>query len=117
MGEDGVNFRAIQVLSMAVATLMEELPWAPYGPQSLHTPLLQGEDDCHHLDLLTDMLGTLTRMMDTRIAYATSEGKMVREWVETILALAGRYQRELEILKKLEEEISLACPSDSGRDD
>ncbi len=88
---------------MAVSTLMEELPWAPYGPQQLHTPLLQEEEDCRRLDLLTDMLGTLTRMMDTRIAYVTSEGKMVREWIETILEVAGRYQRELEILKKLEK--------------
>lgn len=100
-----MNFRAIQVLSMAVSTLMEELPWAPYGPQQIHTPLLEEEEDCRRLDLLTDMLGTLTRMMDTRIAYITSEGKMVREWIETILELAGRYRRELEILKKLEEEV------------
>ena len=90
---------------MAVSTLMEELPWAPYGPQQIHTPLLEEEEDCRRLDLLTDMLGTLTRMMDTRIAYITSEGKMVREWIETILELAGRYRRELEILKKLEEEV------------
>lgn len=102
---------------MAVSTLIEELPWAPYGPQKLHTPLLQEEEDCHRLDLLTDMLGTLTRMMDTRIAYVTSEGKMVREWIETILELAGRYRRELELLKKLEETCPPLSDSESTGDD
>lgn len=116
VGVKPVNFRAIQVLSMAVSTLMEELPWAPYGPQHLHTPLIHEEMDCHRLDLLTDMLGTLTRMMDTRIAYVTSEGKMVREWIETILELACRYRRELELLKKLEEGSPPLQASDSEHD-
>ncbi|HMK35288.1 MAG TPA: hypothetical protein VK463_09500 [Desulfomonilaceae bacterium] len=100
-----MNFRAIQILSMAVSTLVEEIAWSPYGKQSLHTPLVSTEQDCHKLDLLMDMMGTLTRMMDTRINYVTTEGKVVREWIESILELGGRYRRELGILQELEQEL------------
>jgi hypothetical protein len=49
-----------------------------------------------------DVMGTLTRMMDTRIPYVTTEGKVIREWIETILEIGGRYKRELETLEALE---------------
>jgi len=102
-----MDFRAIQVLCMTVSTLMEEIPWASYGPQDLHTPVIQGDKDCHNLDLLLDVMETLTRKMDTRIAYCTSEGKVIREWIETILELGLRYKRELEILDRIEKGLLL----------
>jgi len=97
-----MDFRAIQVLSLAVSTLIEEMTWNIYGDQGLHTPAIQVEDDCHKLDMLMDVMGSLTRIMDTRIAYVTTEGKVIREWIETILEIGGRYKRELEILEALE---------------
>jgi hypothetical protein len=87
---------------MAVTTLMEEMAWGAYGSQGLHSPLVREEQDCRRLDLLMDIMGTLTRMMDTRIAYVTTEGKVIREWVETILEIGARYGKELEALEKLE---------------
>ncbi len=50
-------------------------------------------------------MGSLTRMMDTRITYVTTEGKIVREWIQFILDIAGRYRRELEILESLEKRV------------
>lgn len=102
-----MDFRAIQVVSMAVATLVEEITWAEYGSPDMHTPIVQSDDDRYKLDLLEDMMGTLIRKMDTRIAYVTSEGKVVREWVETILEIGKRYQRELKMLEDLEKELKL----------
>lgn len=100
-----MNFKAVQVLCMAVSTLIEEVTWASYGKQELHTPVITNEQDCHKLDLLMDMMGTLTRMMDTRINYVTAEGKVIREWIQSILEVGGRYRRELEILEKLEKQL------------
>jgi hypothetical protein len=97
-----MDFRAIQVLCLAVSTLMDEMAWNSYGEQGLHTPTISVQDDCHRLDILMDLMGTLTRLMDTRIAYITTEGKVVREWIETILEIGGRYKRELETLAALE---------------
>ena len=102
-----MDFRAIQVLCLAVSTLVDEMVWNAYGEQGLHTPKIQVEDDCHKLDILMDVMGTLTRMMDTRIAYVTSEGKVVREWIESILEIGGRYKRELETLEVLERQQKL----------
>jgi hypothetical protein len=96
-----MDFKSIQVMSMAVRTILEEIQWAPYGLQKINTPLIHTEEDCHKLDLLLDMLGTLTRMLDTRINYMTLEGKLVKEWVLTILELGDRYQKELVLLDKL----------------
>ena len=100
-----MNFRAIQVMSQAVSTLMDEIAWDTYGPQELHTPVVTEEKDCHNLDLLLDIMGSLTRMMDTRITYVTTEGKIVREWIQSILDIAGRYRRELAILESLEKRV------------
>jgi hypothetical protein len=100
-----MNFRAIHVISMAVSTLLDEITWAPYGSPELHTPVIGTSDDCRRLDLLLDMMGTLTRMMDTRVTYVTSDGKVMREWIETILEIGTRYRKELELLERLEREI------------
>jgi len=102
-----MNFRAIQILCMAISTIMEEISWAPYGPHDIHTPLIRSDQDCHKLDLLLDMMGTLTRLMDTRVNYVTTEGKVVKEWILSILELGARYKRELDILKRLEDEVDL----------
>lgn len=102
-----MNFRAIQILSMTVRTLLEEMTWDSYGAQQLHSPVITTEKDCHNLDLLMDIMGSLTRMMDSRIAYVTSEGKIIREWIEAILEIGDRYRREVELLKKLEAESSI----------
>lgn len=102
-----MDFRAIHVLCMAVRTLICEIPWDTYGSQLIHTPVITTEEECHNLDLLMDVMGTLTRMMDTRIAYVTSEGKVIREWIEAILEISDRYRRELDILKRSESESSL----------
>ena len=102
-----MNFKAIQVICMAVSTLIEEMSWDTYGSQGLHSPLVTDEHDCRRLDLLMDIMGTLTRMMDTRIAYATTEGKVIREWVETILEIGARYKKELEALEQLEKEAQI----------
>ena len=102
-----MDFKAIQVVSMAVSNLLDEITWAEYGSQDMHTPIVRTDDDRYRLDLLEDMMGTLVRKMDTRIAYVTSEGKVVREWVETILEVSGRYRKELEMLERLEKELKL----------
>jgi tRNA C32,U32 (ribose-2'-O)-methylase TrmJ len=101
-----MDFRAIQVLSQAVSTLMDEIKWDKYGPQELHTPVVTDEKDCHNLDLLLDIMGSLTRMMDTRITFVTTEGKVVKEWIQSILEIAGRYRRELEILESFEKVVN-----------
>jgi hypothetical protein len=100
-----MDFRAIQVLCLAISTVMDEIAWNEYGEQGLHTPAIQVEDDCHKLDVLMDIMGTLTRLMDTRIPYVTTEGKVIREWIETILDIGGRYKRELETLEALERKL------------
>lgn len=97
-----MDFKAIQIVCMAVSTLLEEMNWGVYGTQEFHTPVLVEEADCRKLDLLIDMMGTLTRMMDTRLNFVTTEGKVIREWIETILEVGGRYLRELQTLEKLE---------------
>jgi hypothetical protein len=102
-----MDFRAIQVLSMAISTVIDEMTWNPYGDQGLHTPGIQVEDDCRKLDILMDVMGTLTRMMDTRIPYVTTEGKVIREWIQTIVEIGGRYKRELETLEALERKQKL----------
>jgi hypothetical protein len=53
--------------------------------------------------MLLDMMGTLTRQLDTQIAYVTSEGKVIREWIEKILEISRRYQRELDLIETLKE--------------
>ncbi len=112
-----MNFRAIQVICMAVSTLIEEMAWDAYGSQGLHSPLVGDEQDCRRLDLLMDIMGTLTRMMDSRIAYVTSEGKVIREWIETILEIGRRYKEELEALERLEKEAQILplAPKDGDR--
>ncbi len=102
-----MDFKAIQVVSMAVATLLDEITWAEYGSPDMHTPIVRTDNDRYRLDLLEDMMGTLVRKMDTRIAYVTSDGKVVREWVETVLEVGNRYKKELEVLQRLEEELKL----------
>ncbi len=93
-----MDFKAIYVLSKAVSSLMQELEWNTYGSEDLRTPVIASDIDCRNLDILLDMMGTLTRLMDTRINYVTSEGKVVREWIETILEIGERYKREIELL-------------------
>ncbi len=97
-----MDFRAIYVLSKAVGTLMGEIAWSAYGPQDLHVPTVDTEEDCRKLDLLMDIMGTLTRMMDTQVSYVTTEGKVIREWIESILEICDRYQKELELIAELE---------------
>lgn len=111
-----MNFKAIQVICMAVSTLVEEMTWDAYGSQGLHSPLIRDEADCRRLDLLMDIMGTLTRMMDTRIAYITTEGRVIREWIEAILELGTRYKKELEILEQLEKRPSILSPTPEDRD-
>lgn len=101
---NSMDFKAVYVLSRAVSTLMEELKWDTYGSEHLHTPIIVSDDDCRNLDVLLDIIGTLSRMMDTRINYLTSEGKVVREWIETILEIGERYKRELEAIQSLEKQ-------------
>jgi hypothetical protein len=96
-----MDFKAMYVLSKAVSSLMTELQWDTYGSEELHTPVIGNDNDCRNLDVLLDMMGTLTRLMDTRINYVTSEGKVVREWIETILEIGDRYKREIELLDGL----------------
>lgn len=102
-----MDFRAIQVLCMTVSTLLDEMEWNTYGSPDLHTPVVETSEDCHRLDLLLDVMGTLTRMMDTRIAIVTSEGKVIREWIERVLEVGSRYRRELEALERIEKNVSL----------
>ncbi len=96
-----MDFKAIYVLSRAVSTVTNELEWDSYGSEDLHTPVISDDKDCRNLDILLDMMGTLTRLMDTRINFITSEGKVVREWIETILEIGERYKREIELLDSL----------------
>ncbi len=96
-----MDFKAMYVLSRALSTLMNELEWDTYGPEEMHTPVVASDHDCRNLDILLDMMGTLTRLMDTRINYVTSEGKVVREWIETILEIGERYSREIELLDRM----------------
>ena len=100
-----MDFKAIYVVSRAVSTLMDELEWDTYGSEELHTPIIASDEDCRNLDILLDMMGTLGRMMDTRINYVTSEGKVVREWIETILEIGERYKRELEAVQNSEKQL------------
>jgi hypothetical protein len=111
-----MNFKVIQVICMAVSTLVEEMTWDTYGSQGLHSPLIRDEADCRHLDLLMDIMGTLTRMMDTRIAYVTTEGRVIREWIEAILELGARYKKELEILERLEKRQSILSLAPDDRE-
>ena len=97
-----MDFRAIQVVCMAVCTLMDEMTWDSYGPHGFHTPVVLDDKDCYRLDLLVDMVGTLTRMIDTRIAFVTNEGKVIREWIETIVEIGARYWKELAALEEAE---------------
>ncbi len=106
-----IDFKAVQVVCNAVMTLVDEMRWIPYGSPELHTAYVESDEDYRKLDLLLDMMGTLTRMMDTRINYTTAEGKIIREWVETIVELGGRYRRELELLENLEERVREAVHS------
>ncbi len=99
-----MDFKAVYILSRTVTTLIEEMSWDTYGSPDLHAPVVQTDEDCRKLDLLTDVMGTLTRMMDTRINYVTSEGKVIREWIENILEIGRRYRTELELIKTLEKE-------------
>lgn len=91
-----MDFKAIRIVGMAAVTLMDEMIWGAYGSQGLHTPVIQDDHDCRRLEMLMDMLGTLTRLLDTRIAFVTAEGKAIREWIETILEIAARYEKELD---------------------
>jgi len=95
-----MDFKAVLVLRMTVTSLMDELSWDPYGPDGLHTPVLRCDNDCRKLDLLTDVMGSLSRIMDTHISYVTTEGKMIKEWIERILEIGERYERELRILEE-----------------
>jgi hypothetical protein len=45
--------------------------------------------------------------MDTRLAYVTTEGKVIREWIESILEIGGRYKRQFETLEALERQQKL----------
>jgi len=101
-----MDFRAIQILCMTVSTLMDEMTWNAYGSPDLHTPVVVTSEDCHRLDLLLDIMGTLTRMMDTRITFITTEGKVIREWMERILEIGSRYRRELEVLERIEKKVA-----------
>ena len=107
-----MDFRTVQVICMAVSTLIDEIPWDVYGSQQLHTPILRDEADCHNLELLSDIMGTLTRMLDTRIAFVTTDGKIVREWIETVLEIGSRYRRELEALQRMEERMTAQLQSE-----
>ncbi len=97
-----MDFRAMNIVANAVTTLMDEMKWGEYGGQDLHTPVILEQEDCQRLDTLIDMMGALSRLMDTRINYITSEGKVIREWIEGILEICARYKRELELIEELE---------------
>lgn len=94
-------------MSMTVARLMDEIEWAPYGSPDQHSPIVKTPEDANKLDMLLDVLGSLTRMMDTRLNYLTTDGKLIREWVESILELSTRYRRELEILQEEESKAGI----------
>ena len=90
---------------MAVSTMLEDIQWIQCGDEKSHTPLIEKPKDVRKLELLLDVLETLTRLMDTRIAYLNTDGQLIREWVEKILEIGTRYQRELEILNSLESKL------------
>jgi hypothetical protein len=98
-----MDFMAIRVLCMAVSTLLEEVSWEDYGSPDLHTPVVSTPDECERLETLLDIMGTLTRQLDTRIAYVTTEGKVIREWIERILEIGHRYQRALDLIEGVKE--------------
>ena len=100
-----MNFKAIQVVSMAVSTMLEDIQWIQCGDEKSHIPLIEESEDVRKLELLLDVLETLTRLMDTRIAYLNTDGQLIREWVEKILEIGTRYQKELEILNNLERKL------------
>ncbi|MEW6530319.1 MAG: hypothetical protein AB1473_05745 [Thermodesulfobacteriota bacterium] len=102
-----MDFKAAQVLCMAVSTLMDEMRWVPFESEQIHTPTVESEEDCHKLDMLMEILGTLTRLMDARINYVTSEGKLIRERIETLLEIGSRYKREIEALEATERKAGL----------
>ncbi len=95
-----MDFKAIEVICATVSTLMEEMEWVDYGDPGMHTPLIQSHDDYHKLDMLIDFLGTLTRSMDCRVPFVTSEGKIIREWIQTVLEMGTRYKRAMEGLDR-----------------
>jgi hypothetical protein len=95
-----MDFKAIQVICTTVSTLMDEIEWVDYGSPDMHTPLIQSQEDYHKLDMLVDFLGTLTRVMDCRVAFVTSEGRVIREWIQTILDMGNRYKRAQEVLDR-----------------
>ena len=99
-----MDFRAIQVISMAVSNMLDELKWMQCGDERSHTPIMETREDVRTLELLLDMLDTLSRLMDTRIPHSNSDGQLIREWVEKIIEINFRYQRQLEMLAKLERE-------------
>ncbi len=101
-----MDFRAVQVMCMAVSTLLQEIEWNSYGTPELHTPNVRTQEDCHKLDLLTDIMGTLARALDTRLNYVTTEGKIIREWIEKILELGSRYRKELLLLQQMEKDLA-----------
>ncbi len=94
----------MQVVSMTVSGMLNELRWMPCESPDCHTPLIETPEDVRKLELLMDVLDTLTRIMDTRIAYLNTDGKLIREWVEKILEIGDRYGRELQVLDKLEKD-------------
>lgn len=100
-----MNFKAIQVVSMAVSNMLEEMQWLPCGDENSHSPLIEDPEDARKLELLLDVLETLTRLMDTKIAYLNTDGQLIREWVEKILEIGTRYQQQLEILNSLERKL------------
>jgi hypothetical protein len=109
-----MDFRAIYVISRAVSKLMSELTWDVYGDEEMHIPVVRTQKDCRNLDLLSEMMGTLTRMMDTRIKYITQEGKIVREWIESVLEIGERYRRELELVEQWERRLREQEPEREG---
>lgn len=106
-----MDLKAVQVLCMAVSTILAEMTWDAYGPDELHTPRVASPLDCRRLDLLMDMMGTLIRLMDSRLTFVTTEGKVIREWIERILELGGRYRKELLLLQEWESRIN--APQDA----
>lgn len=98
-----MDFKAIQIVSMTAASLISEIEWDKFGEDDLHTPVVQTKGDCHNLELLMEVMGTLSRMMDTRISYVTTEGKVIRERLDIILEISDRYRKELETLELLRE--------------
>ncbi|MBI5250708.1 MAG: hypothetical protein HY912_14555, partial [Desulfomonile tiedjei] len=40
------------------------------------------------------------------ITYVTTEGKVIKEWIQSIIEIGSRYKRELEILESLEKRVN-----------